>query len=526
MQVEKDVYVPMRDGVCMALDLYKPDKPGRYPAIVTRTPYIKDASLMAGPSVAERMQPWVEAGYVMVVSDTRGTGVSEGVYDYYNYENGPWDGYDTIEWAAHEPWCDGNVGVMGASASAILAYNAAIRRPPSLKAIAANMHPADQYFDQWFVGGVFRYENRIGWAVHMLPRIAPAQPLNPKDPAFARKHKVYMDRVAQYYERMRRGENPANLDWLTEGYSHRTYDAFWKKRSMLSGLAEVSVPALHGGVWFDHFIRGTLATHEAVNVPKKLSVSAGSLHGGMLAPDRGYDDLAHRWFDYYLRGVENGVVDVPGARLYLMGEDRWIEEPRWPVPAEEMTLFLAPGPGGGSSSLNDGLLCADAPGSGEPSSIDHDPAHPNRTVANPTDQRPFEGRALTFSTPPLDRAVTVIGTPRLRFFASSDAADVDWCVRLCNVYPDGRSQLLNTGALKASHVFSHESPQPLEKDRIYEFEVEVWAVANVFKRGHRIRIDISTSDFPFFECNPLASRNRVYHDAAHPSRLVLPVVKG
>ncbi len=509
MNIDKDVYVPMRDGVHMALDVYRPDKPGRYPVIVSRTPYIKDAALMAGASVAERQQAWTDAGYVTVVSDTRGTGVSEGAYDYYNYENGPWDGYDTIEWAASQPWCDGNVGALGASASAILAYNAAIKQPPSLKAIVANMHPADQYFDQWFVGGVFRYENRIGWGVHMLPRVAPAQPLNQKDPAFARKQRVYHERVARYAERMRRGENPGDLDWLQEGYNHNTYDAFWTKRSLLPELAKVNVPALHGGVWFDHFIRGTLATHEALQVQKKLSVSQGSVLGGMMTPDKGFEDWQHKWFDHYLRGDENGITDGPAARLFLLGEDRWIEEACWPVPAEETTFFLAPGPGGGAESLNDGLLLAAAPGSGGSTAIEHDPASPNRTVANPTDQRRFEGKALTFSTPPLDHAMTVIGTPRVRFFASSDAADVDWCVRLCNVYPDGRSQLLNTGALKASHVSSHESPRALEKDRIYEFEVEIWATANVFKRGHRIRVDISTSDFPFFELNPVPSRNRV-----------------
>ena len=160
------------------------------------------------------------------------------------------------------------------------------------------------------------------------------------------------------------------------------------------------------------------------------------------------------------------------------------------------------------------------------SRIDHDPANPNRTTANATDQRRFEGRALTFSTPPLDHAVTVIGTPKLTFFASSDAADVDWCVRLTNVYPDGRSQLLNSAPSRPHTSPRMKAPRRLDRDRIYEFEVEVWAVANVFKRGHRIRVDMSTSDFPFFESNPLPSRNRIYHDAAHPSRLVLPVVRG
>ncbi len=461
----------------------------------------------------------------MVMSDTRGTGGSEGVYDYYNYVGGPWDGYDSVEWVASQPWCDGNVGLMGGSASAILAYNAAIKRPPSLKAITANMHPADQYFDQWFVGGVFRYENRIGWGVHMLPRIAPVQPMDAKDPAYDRKRAVYQDRIAQYHRRMRAGENPANLAWLTEGYAHATYDEYWKSRGMTAGLDQVDVPALHGGVWFDHFIRGTLATHEAVNVPKKLSVSPGSLYGALLAADKGYESLQQRWYDYYLRGIETGVTDGPGARLFLMGEDRWSEEDCWPVPAEEVSFFLASGPGGGAGSLNDGMLRLEPAGAGAPSAFDHHPENPNRTPTNPRDQRRFESRALTFSTAPLDRDLEVIGRPRLLLQASSDASDFDICVRLCDVFPDGRSQLLNTGALKASHVYSHESPAALEKDRVYEFEVEIWATANVFKAGHRVRVDVSASDFPFFESNPLPSRNLVFHDGRHESRLVLPVVR-
>jgi len=175
--------------------------------------------------------------------------------------------------------------------------------------------------------------------------------------------------------------------------------------------------------------------------------------------------------------------------------------------------------------LNDGALGA-KPGQDDhepPDVISHDPAVPNRTPREVGDQRSFEAGCLTFTSAPFETDLEVIGTPRLVLYAASDAADVDWCVRLCDVDESGRSKLLNTGALKGSHVHSHEDPEDLRPGDVYCFEIEVWPIANLFKRGHSVRVDVSTSDFPFFECNPHPSRNLVFHDTGRPSRLVLPV---
>jgi putative CocE/NonD family hydrolase len=196
------------------------------------------------------------------------------------------------------------------------------------------------------------------------------------------------------------------------------------------------------------------------------------------------------------------------------------------VPTTATELYLSAAPSGSAASRNDGSLAREAGGAGGAggsTTIAHDPAAPNRTPPDVHDQRPFEAGCLTFTSAELADDLEVVGTPRLVLYASSDAADVDWCVRLCDVDPSGRSKLLNTGALKGSHVRSHESPAPLVPGEVVRFEIEVWPVANLFLRGHRVRIDVATSDFPFFESNPLPSTNRVLHDAEHPSCLVLPV---
>jgi uncharacterized protein len=545
MDVDKDVYVPMRDGVALAVDLYRPNELTAHAAVVLITPYQKDAEFQMPLGSDGRpmtslpipklppgfnpmlmsVQPLVEAGFVVAVADARGTGFSEGVYDYYNLEGGPFDGYDLVEWLAAQPWCTGHVGIMGSSAAAISCYTTALTQPPHLDAMAANMHPGDFYFDQWRVGGVFRFDNRIGWSVGMHGRTGLIDPGDPAAPSYERKRAVYEARFQHYGERVAAGKSAANLDWLTEMYQHDAYDEFWKARSFVRRAAEITIPTLHGGVWYDHFIRGTITSHEALDVPKRLFVAPGGLATRTDLGDGGLGRLQVAWFDHFLRGADNGVLDEPPVRLYLMGRESYIDEPAWPVPAVDSTFFLREGPSGSVASANDGALSTDSPREGEaPDIITHDPTAPLRTPRDVFDQRPFEAGCLTFTSEPLDAEVEVIGTPRLVLYAASDAPDVDWCVRLCDVDPDGRSKLLNTGALKGSHVESHEAPAALVAGVVSCFEIEVWPIANVFRPGHRIRVDVSTSDFPFFESNEHASRNEVFHDDKRPSRLVLPLV--
>jgi hypothetical protein len=544
MEIDKDAYVPMRDGVSLAVDLYRPDELTSHAAVVLVTPYQKDGvfamplgsdgrpvpSLPLPPlppglnPMLLSVKPLVDAGFVVAVADARGTGFSEGIYDYYNLDGGPFDGYDLVEWVAAQPWCTGAVGMVGASAAAISCYLTALTHPPHLAAMVANMHPGDFYFDQWRVGGVFRWDNRIGWSVGMHTRNAPIDPGDPDAPGYERKRAVYEARFHQFGARVAEGKNAANLDWLTEMYQHHSYDAFWQGRSFVRRASEITIPTLHGGVWFDHFARGTLTSHDAIDVPKRLFFAPGSLATRSDLGDGGFTRLQVEWFDHFLRGAENGAMDGPAARIYLMGKEDYVDEPIWPVSTSELEFFLRAGPTGTSESLNDGGLGPEPVAETEPPDvIDHHPTEPNRTPRDVGDQRSFEAGCLTYTSAPLDADVEVVGTPRLVLYAASDAADVDWCVRLCDVDEEGRSKLLNTGALKGSHVHSHERPEALRAGDVYCFDIEVWPIANLFARGHRVRIDVSTSDFPFFESNPLSSRNHVFHDSERSSRLVLPV---
>jgi uncharacterized protein len=545
MQVDKDVYVPMRDGISLAVDLYRPDELTAHAAILLVTPYQKDAAFgmplasdgrpIPSPPLPPMppgtnpmllsVAPLTTAGFVVAVADARGTGFSEGIYDYYNFDGGPFDGYDLIEWLAEQAWCTGKVGIMGGSAAAISCYITALTKPPHLVAMSANMHPADFYFDQWRIGGVFRWENRISWSIGMQVRIGPIDPGPVDGPSYERKRAVYEARFHAYGERIAAGRNPMNLDWLTDLYQRDAYDELWRERSFRRRSGEIDIPTLHGGVWFDHFIRGTLSSHEAIDVPKRLFVSPGSLATRTDLGDGGFGKIQLNWFDHFLRDADNGVLDEPAVRLYLMGREEYIDEPAWPVPANELELFLCSTRSGSASSLNDGSLVAQPATDETPDVVDHDPASPNRSPREVNDQRSFETGCLTFSSEPLDEDLEVIGTPRLVLYASTDAADVDWCVRLCDVDEAGCSKLLNTGALKGSHVDSHESPRALVPGQVYRFEVEVWPIANLFRRGHRVRISVSTSDFPFFESNPMASSNQVFHDGHRPSALALPVVR-
>jgi putative CocE/NonD family hydrolase len=319
------------------------------------------------------------------------------------------------------------------------------------------------------------------------------------------------------------GRDAANLEWLTEIYGHTAYDEFWKARSFVLRASEIDIPTLHGGVWYDHFGRGTLTTHEAIDVPKQLFMSPGSLATRDDLGDGGFTQMQVAWFDQFLRGADSGVLDGPAARIYLMGAEHYVDEPIWPVPTIETVCFLRAGPAGSAQSLNDGGLGSTPGGKGSSTVIDHDPGHANRAPRDVRDQRSFEARCLTFTSPPLATDVEVVGAPRLMLYASTTATDLDWCVRLCDVDEDGRSKLLNTGALKGSHVRSHEEPEPLRPGEVYCFEIEVWPIANLFKGGHRIRVDVSASDFPSFGSNPLPSRTRVLQGPDYPSRLVLPV---
>lgn len=539
VHVEKDVYIPMRDGVGLATDLYYPAHLTSHAALLVVTPYSKDPqrpiveldglgrripfadgdapSPELIDSVLPMVTPFVDAGFVVAVADARGTGYSEGIYDYYNLDSGPYDGYDLVEWLAAQPWCSGAVGMMGGSASAIYCYITALTAPPHLRAMTASVHPGDLYFDQWRIGGVFRWDGRINWAREIGATTQPVDPGDPAAPGHERKRAVYQARSRYAGDRLAEGKGLVDLDWLTDMYQRDRYDEFWQSRSFVARASEISIPTLHGGVWYDHFIRGTLTSHAAIDAPKRLFVGPGNLATRIDGGEGGFGAVSVAWFERFLCDVDNGVERGPAARFYLMGAEEYVDVDEWPIPTTDTELFL-------HGTTLGGTLSSDRPAGDEvPDAIVHDPGAPNITPIDVFDQRDFEAGCLTFTSEPLGEESIVIGSPRLVLYASTDAPDVDWCIRLCDVDETGRSKLLNTGALKGSHVESHERPSPLVAGRVYRFDIEIWAIANLFRVGHRIRVDVSTSDFPFFEVNPHPSHNLVFHDRERPSRLVLPI---
>jgi hypothetical protein len=275
-------------------------------------------------------------------------------------------------------------------------------------------------------------------------------------------------------------------------------------------------------VLHDHFIRGTMRFHQGLTVPRRLMLVPGALDLDASAGDGGLAALQVRWFDYFLRGIENGVLDEPAVRYYLTGARQWTDQPEWPAAAEPTSLFLT-APGGGASSRGDGGLAWEPAAREGSLLLSHDPAAPSRTPGDAGDQRSFGPGALTFTTAPLERDLTVTGMPRLELSAVPGAADVDFCVRLSDVFPDGSAHLLNVGALNGRHVHSHERPADLEPGQAYQFGIEILTVTNVFRRGHRIRVDVSGSDFPFYAPNPVKSQTDVLCGGDDSSRLILPV---
>jgi uncharacterized protein len=505
MRSRLDVYVRMRDGVRVPVDMYLPEGPGPFPTVLIRTPYVKSAPDLQPPAApppwlgltpegrpssailrltkalpALNVLPFIDAGYAVVVGDSRGTGYAEGVYDYYNVDGGPFDGYDTIEWLAQQEWCDGNVGIFGVSGSGVLALAAAVTAPPHLKAVVAMAHPVDLYHDQWFPGGVYRFEDRVRWALVMQGPLAPLDPGAPSAPAYDEKRRVFAARYARFFDRMRAGESMIDLGWATASTQHDDFDDFWHAYDFSGRLAAITAPTLTAGVVFDHFISGTTRLFGGLQVPRRMVLVPGMLDVDGAVGDAGLPGLQLRWFDHFLRGVENEVDREAAVRLHLTGSGVVVESASWPPEeAEAWVLHLVADPDGDHA-------LAPEPQSAGSLDLVHDPDSPNPSPLDAADQRPFDAGALVFTTAPLVERVVVAGEPLLTLSADPLTADIDLAVRLSDVQPDGSSRLLGTGQLR---VRADADARVIE--------LPMLPVAFDIAPGHRIRLAIAASDYPF-----------------------------
>jgi hypothetical protein len=551
VRVQTGVRVRMRDGVSLVADVYRPDAEGGFPTLLQRTPYDRKGDTAQAVDLAA-------SGYVVVLQDTRGRYESEG--EFYPFRNEASDGYDSVEWAAAQPWSDGKVGMFGGSYVGATQLLAATAKPPHLLAIFPYVTAAEYYEGWTYQGGAlmdwFTSSWSSGLAVDTLRRKASpgAHPLEWVKEGALRDYRLLEPPAARELA-------PYFRDWVT----HETDDDYWKAVRVKDHYAEMTVKALHGAGWHDIFLEGSIrnylglranaATPEAREGQRLL---VGPWAHAATSPEGKIGDVVfgreavldmtatiRDWFDYALKGVANQFVKER-VRLFVMGDNAWRDEDEFPpARAKETRYFL-----GAGDSRSSGVLLDRAPRKSPPSEYAYDPADPVPTLGGrlccgtalapgPADQRSNESRrdVLVFSTQPFARDLEVTGFVALELYAASSATDTDFTALLADVAPDGYARFLTDGIVRARYRKSTAGPAvPLVPGQVEKYRIDLWATSNVFKAGHRLRLYVSSSNFPRFDRNRntggpildatggVTARQTVYHDAARPSALVLPVV--
>ena len=563
IKIEKNVPATMRDGAVLRADVYRPLAAGRFPALLQRTPYSKNA-----PRASQLFSQFAGRGFVVVVQDTRGRYMSDGVASPHDEAK---DGFDTIAWVAQLPYVNGKVGMFGGSYLATTQLLAATLKPPALAAL----FPASSYasrYDMVFQGGAFYLSDGLGWnlgqAVDVRRRVLTPE-VDRDGPADLNEAEEKAFREQWLWHMPLESMDALDIRKYAPGYfqmlDNPSYDAYWRTFDIEARHDQFQVPAYHLTGWYDTLLTGTLRNftglraHAATDQARRFqrliigpwtharptlqSTKIGDVDFG---PDAGLDsqELMTRWFAYWLQGGDRAIVEGAPVRIFVMGENRWRDEQEWPLAQAQSTAFYLSSGGRANTAAGDGML---TPQSHAGASADHfvyDPSHPVPTGAQggysrtPSDQRDTEKRedVVVYSTPPLREAIEVTGPISVKLWVASSARDTDFTAKLVDVFPDGTARALNDGILRARYRDSKTQPKLLTPGQPVEITIDVGATSNLFQAGHRIRLDVSSSNFPRFDRNPntggvfgedsqlLRAEQTILHDAAHPSRLVLLVV--
>lgn len=499
----------MRDGVRLSATVTLPGGPGPFPTILTRTPY----ALSAAPSA------FVDAGYAVVQQNLRGLFKSEGTWTGFASERN--DGYDTVEWIAKQPWSNGKVGIYGSSGPGIAGYMTLMSGAPHLSAGAIQNAQASPYSSVTYPGGVYQSAIVDSW---MEARGVAIPPLFPR-PVF-----------------------------------HRFDNEFYQQ-DVHAHVENIKVPILHYTGWFDIFTQGTIdfyqlaqtrGTERAPGNQKLIIHPKG--HGGRLSGDLQWEAvmppfpaLALRWFDYWMRAIDTGIHKLPAVQYFVMGDamakmapgNAWRSVTGWPPVGTFESFYLQPGGGLSRSGPTQKISS---------SSFDYDPANPVPSLTArpndwlnrpPIDQRPLKDRAdiLRFTSLPLTAPVEIAGPIQAEVFVSTTAKDTDFFVRLIDIYPDGYEALMSSQPLRMRFREGYDRMLPARKNKVYQLNISLWSLAMVFPKGHRIAVQITSSDVPRFDrhsntwepvnsySEAVKATNTVHHSVKYRSRLILPVVK-
>jgi uncharacterized protein len=572
--VYRNVMIRMRDGVELATDVYLPDDGaaggphGRYPVVLERTPYDKAKEIIPPGAV----ETFIERGYAVVIQDVRGTHRSGGVFDPMMDEG--WgkrrDGVDTLAWLVGQPWCDGRVGTIGMSYLGGVQVEVALAGAPGHVAAFIEAPATDQFRNGWvYRDGMLDFQTALPWAMFMgqdaAAHLPPAGRTRPLSDYQTMGGIEWEDGKSVFgfppTQSLRDIKGVRYLPFWQAWLDHAEDPWYFRNNDTAERFQDVSLPIYLLGGWYDPFLRNTYEIYQAVTSQAKdvaTRTNARLLIGPWShspcsdcenLPGANVDDtaLSAAWLDRWVKGTSDSILRYP-VILYVMGENRWRAEQAWPLHDAAVTSYYLHSAGHANTSAGDGALSPIRPQSEPADRYDYDPINP---VPSRSDQ-PFEARrgrmdqsmiehrsdVLVFTTPPLPEDVEVTGPLRMSLYAASSASDTDWHVKLVDVSTTGEAFNIASGAVRARYRHSRTAPRPLIPDAIESYEIDLWATSNVFKRGHRIRIEIASSDFPNLNRHPnrfidlsratakdfVTAHQMIVHDWKHPSHIDLPII--
>ena len=540
---QKNVMIPMSDGTDLAANIFLPKEGGSFPTILMRTPYGK------GSRTSGQAKRYASKGYAVVIQDCRGRGDSMGVWDPFRYDAD--DGFVTQEWVGKQPWSNGKIGTAGGSYVGWSQWASAPKGSKYLTAMAPVV-PFCNAYDLAYDGGAFQLSLLMGWGSSVGGvKLSPEQkkesfrylPLNKFDDQFDKE-----------------------VFYLTDWIDHPVFDDYWKQRGIgREAFDDITVPTLNIGGWYDIFSKVTLdmingvrnesSNHEVR--PYQFAVMGPWGHGvgrrkvGQL--DFGEEaalnvsELQFKWFEHWLKQKDTGIEDWPAFYLFVMGENVWRGEHEWPLKRTKYTPYYLHSDGDAKDPNGSGLLRLGKSDSSKVDSFVYDPNDPAPTMGGnnlggapigPFDQSEVEKRddILVFTSEPLKQPVEVTGPVKMLLYAATTAKDTDFTAKLVDVHPDGKAYNLCDGIIRARWRNSRTKAELVEPGKIIKYEIDLWVTSNLFKAGHKIRVEISSSNFPRFDRNPnsggpfgadtevFKATQKIHHDAEHASHILLPII--
>ncbi len=568
--------VPMRDGARLATDIFRPDAPGRFPTLVSRGPYGKEGYL---DQPNHSMWFFPKNGYVFVSQDCRARFDSEGGHYDPVFQEAQ-DGWDTVEWAARQPWSTGRVGTTGQSYLGATQYALAGMNPlpPHLQAMAPFSASSD-FHQSWVyhTGGPMEWGWMVPYAIfkgrNTLERMGRSDLLAQMDEYVLPPGNFAQPLTNEWYRRL-----PLRdwIDRLKEAapYFHEYFDEeldgpYWWRANLLKNLGGVKIPMFHVSSWYDIFLEGALNSYQAIRErgASELARNNQRLLVGPWAHVRPYTepnsggcgdidfgdnarielhDYLLRWFDHWLRGIDTGITGEPPVYLFVMGENRWRHENEWPLARTQYTSFYLHSQGSANTRHGDGSLSTVPSADESPDQFVYDPRDPAPTAGGNTliidygvaGQGAIEDRAdvLVYTTEPLERDMEITGPLKVHLYAATSAVDTDFTAKLVDVRPDGYAQNLQDGIIRARYRTSAAQPSFIRPGEVYRYTIDLGSTSHVVKAGHRIRLDVSSSNFPRFDRNPNTgaalgvddrletAQQTVHHADPYPSCVVLPII--